>query len=143
MAEGEIVRQRREGRPLLFSTVQELETKLDDYFETMKTTRDIPTITGMAVHLDVDRKTLLNYSNKDEFFPALKRAKAKCEAALESRALLGGLNPAMTIFSLKNNYGWVDKQEVANTHEVVQPILGGLTKKIEDSSAIHSHPDDL
>jgi len=40
----------------------------------------------------------------------------KIKEILESRAVIGGmknhLNCAMTIFHLKNNYGWKDKQEL-------------------------------
>jgi len=40
-----------------------------------------------------------------------------------------GRNAAGVIFNLKNNFGWVDKSEVDNKHEIVQPIIGGLAKK--------------
>jgi hypothetical protein len=84
------------------------------------------------VYLDSDRKTLLNYSKKDDFFRTIQRAKSRCEAAIEKRGLLGGLNPAISIFSLKNNYGWVDQTEVDNKHEMVQPILGGSAKQLDE-----------
>jgi hypothetical protein len=99
------------GRPLTFKTVAELESKINEYFKAHAFKNDVPTITGLAVYLDVDRRTLYNYGEKDEFFPAIKRALSKCEAAIEQRAMLGGLNATMAIFSLKNNYGWVDKTE--------------------------------
>lgn len=98
------------GRPLKFKSVQELDSLIEEYFKSIFGS-DVPTITGLAVHLDTDRRTLLNYKNKEEFFPSIKRALSKCESAIEKRAMLGGLNATMAIFSLKNNYGWVDKTE--------------------------------
>jgi hypothetical protein len=116
--QGEIVTYRGPGQPMKFSNPVEFATLVDAYFKECADLRDIPTITGLAVYLDTDRKTLYNYRKRDKYFPTIKRALNRCEAALEARTLLGGLNPAMAIFSLKNNYGWVDKSEVENSGEV-------------------------
>lgn len=51
----------------------------------------------------------------------VKHAVAKISEILESRAVVNGLNnrknPVMTIFHLKNNYGWKDKRELETTHK--------------------------
>lgn len=109
------------GRPLLFATVEELQAKVDSYFEMggpawIKAGEDYtyaPTMSGLALHLGVDRKTITNYANKDEFFPTIKKARAKVEEALEQR--LYGQSVAGVIFNLKNNFDWSDKQELAHT----------------------------
>lgn len=106
--QGEIVTQGR-GRPLLFKSNKELKQKVDQYFDQCSALRDLPTITELAVYLGTSRETLREYKARPEFVDTVKEAMAKCEAALEKRALLGGLNATMAIFSLKNNYGWIDR----------------------------------
>lgn len=106
--EGELVTTGR-GRPLMFKNNKELKERVDEYFNQCNTLRDLPTITELAVFLGTSRETLREYKARPEFVDTIKEAMAKCEAALEKRALLGGLNATMAIFSLKNNYGWIDR----------------------------------
>jgi hypothetical protein len=99
------------GRPLKFKTVKELQKKIDVYFKKCIEDEDPYTITGLALALDCDRQTLLNYEKKEEFFGTIKKAKLKVENYLETKALKGDIVPVMTIFNLKNNFGWKDKTE--------------------------------
>jgi len=46
------------GRPLKFETVKDLQLMIDDYFTVTKKTE--VTITGLALHLDTSRETLMN-----------------------------------------------------------------------------------
>jgi hypothetical protein len=127
------------GRPLKFKSVEELETKIQAYFDacdphieevkdivwdkTAKTydeifvkrmSRQIPyTITGLAVALDTSRETLLNYEDREEFFDTIKRAKEKIHAFVEARLFEN--NATGPIFNLKNNFGWRDKTETEVT----------------------------
>lgn len=109
------------GRPLAFNSVEELQEKIDEYFESddahtvytneSGTTRvPTPTMSGLALYLDVDRKTLVNYSRKEEYFHTVKKARARVEQFLEKK--LYGNNVTGTIFSLKNNFDWADKQQL-------------------------------
>jgi hypothetical protein len=62
--------------------------------------------------LDCDRHTLVNYEEREGFFTTIKKAKLKVENYLETKALKGDIVPVMTIFNLKNNFGWKDKTEL-------------------------------
>jgi hypothetical protein len=86
-------------------------------------TDQIPyTITGLALELDTSRETLLDYESGKydnpefgeeltaNFSDTIKKAKLKIHSYAERR--LDGNNPTGTIFSLKNNFNWVDKTEV-------------------------------
>lgn len=100
------------GRPLKFKSVKEMQKLIDEYFS-----HTIPahqTITGLAIALDTDRHTLINYENKDEFFHTLKSARTKIEHAYELSLRANGR--AGDIFGLKN-FGWSDKSEVENSGE--------------------------
>lgn len=141
--EGEIVN--KGGRPLKYKTVEELESAIEEYFDWCdnRTTSvyikeagdNVPisnpapyTMSGLAYALDMSRQALLDYSKKDEFLDAIKRARARVEQDVETR-LMDGKAPAGAIFNLKNNFGWKDKNESEVTHVMPNPILGGATQK--------------
>lgn len=104
------------GRPLAFDTVEALQLKVDSYFAEggpayMQMGEHLiyaPTMSGLALHLGVDRRTITNYSEREEYFPTVKKARARVEEALEQR--LYGQSVAGVIFNLKNNFDWQDKQ---------------------------------
>ena len=109
------------GRPLAFNSVEELEEKIEAYFSSEdcyliqgEETIYAPTMSGLAMYLNVDRKTIVNYSNKEEYFHTIKKARARIESHLEKK--LYGNNVTGLIFNLKNNFDWKDKSEVANTN---------------------------
>lgn len=100
------------GRPVVFESVEVLQVKINDYFKYCDDNNKPYTVSGLASYLEVTRQTLLNYTEKDEFFATIKKAKAKIEAQYEERALLGYYNPTISIFIMKNNFGYQDKVEV-------------------------------
>jgi hypothetical protein len=113
------------GQPLAFKTAKELEDKVDEFFTSddafLINFKDgeeertfAPTISGLALYLNVDRRTLVNYSNKEEYFPTIRKARARVEAHLEKK--LFGNNVTGLIFNLKNNFDWKDKSEIAQTN---------------------------
>lgn len=108
------------GRPPYFDTVEELQKKIDGYFEYIKGDDsedpkkfrypEHATITGLALYLGfTTRQALINYQEKDEFVDAVKVAKLKIECAYEQAIF--GKNAAGPIFALKN-FGWSDKREI-------------------------------
>ena len=118
------------ARPLKYQDPIKLQDRIDEYFERCDNrtrneivrTKDgvelvpvpwpIPyTIEGLAVWLDTNRQTLLNYSQKDAFFDVISRAKERIQANKVEGGLDGTYNPKMAEFMLKNNYGYMDKKE--------------------------------
>lgn len=126
------------GRPPFYTSVEDLQQKIDGYFEYIKgETQEVvkgskyneckgahvdiketifvrpperPTITGLALFLGfTSRQAIMNYEEKPEFVDAIKTAKLRIEAAYE-QAIFNG-NAAGPIFALKN-FGWTDKQEI-------------------------------
>ena len=135
------------GRPPAFNSPEEMQAKIDAYFakcdsrviskfekDGSVTTTVVPepyTMSGLALALGVDRDTILNYSEKEEYFGTVKAARARVAADVERR-LMEGSNQTGAIFSLKNNFGWIDKQErelsgtldiTPNRAEVVKRII--------------------
>jgi hypothetical protein len=141
---GEIQKKNPVGRPLKYKTVKALQTAVDDYFaycdnrtrevfveklgETIVISNPAPyTMSGLARTLGISRQGLLDYANRDQFLDTIKDARAKVEEYNENQ-LHEGRNAAGVIFNLKNNFAWVDQTQVDNKHEIVQPLLGGLSK---------------
>lgn len=109
------------GRPKLFESQEKLDKLITEYFESDDAHVEVIsgddlvklpayTMSGLAIYLGIDRKTLYNYSKDDEFFPTIKKARARVEQCLEKR--LYGNNVTGVIFSLKNNFDWADKQQL-------------------------------
>ena len=122
------------GRPPMYKTAEEMQEKIDAYFEECKGTvvtdadgniaydkhgnvvvynsRPL-TITGLALALGFNsRQALLNYQGKEEFYDTVTRAKAVVEQYAEERLFdKDGANGAK--FSLANNFkGWAEKQQI-------------------------------
>lgn len=102
---------RRVGRPLKFETLEILQTAIDDYFAC--TVEADWLITGLAVHLNTSRETLMEYEDRPEYVDAIKAAKDKVQMAYERD--LRSKGNAGSIFGLKN-FGWTDRTEVAAEH---------------------------
>lgn len=122
MSEGRSV-----GKPLLFKSAEELQEKIDEYFDSCyietvseetgahytKCVRPL-TITGLAVALHTTRETLLDYSDREAYSDTIRAAKLRIHNFAEE-ALFTSRSAQGVIFNLKNNYSrWVDKQETEN-----------------------------
>ena len=105
------------GQPMKYKTVKDLQEAVDNYFDVDAFVEDgegnrtfLPTMAVLALSLDLDRRTIVNYSHNEEYFPTIRKAKARIEAFIETR--LYGNNVTGCIFNLKNNFDWKDKQEI-------------------------------
>lgn len=117
---------------LKYKTEEDLQKGIDKYFKECDEKEKPYTMSGLALSLGIDRRTLVNYANKDLFFSQIKQAKQKVQTQLEENALMGKGNAVFTIFNLKNNYGWRDQVEVKNEHEITK--VDELLKEIKDAS---------
>jgi hypothetical protein len=123
------------GRPLKYKTVEELEKAIDAYFESCKaplldkdgravlddngrpimTASKPVTVTGLALALGfAGRNALLDYQSRRDFTQAVARAKTRCEEYAES-CLYGRSGANGARFSLQNNFGWRERQEIDQT----------------------------
>ena len=121
------------GRPAKYETVEDMQKLIVEYFNECEAEGKKPTVTGMGYVLGMDRKDLLNYERCFEldrlkqypdsvrrgFVNTIKDAKRFIESCLEDKLINGNTTPIGLIFALKNNYGWVDKQEIKQTTETI------------------------
>ena len=116
-------------KPLKFKTAQELQDKINAYFEECKL-KEIPlSITGLALALDTNRQTLINYQDKDGYENIVDRAKLMIENAYEIRLIVNGRSG--DIFALKN-FGWTDRQEIDNNIKVGKNSIDELISSIDN-----------
>ena len=119
------------GRPKIFNDVKEVEEKINAYFNYCEEKEKPYTMSGLAYYLGISRQTLVNYSNQDQFFDAIKKARDRVQMQLEENALSNKANPTFTIFNLKNNFDWKDKiehssSEVENINKNISNIANLL-----------------
>ena len=104
-----------------------VKQRIVDYFNIYAEADMKPTVAGMAMALDVDRRRLWeiktgNYVNVGgyknlplETVDCIKKAYEILEATMESYANGGKINPVMAIFMMKNHFGYQDKTEYVLT----------------------------
>lgn len=108
------------GRKLKYSSAQELEKHISDYFKKCQHERLVPGICGLASHLGITRKTLLNYekyTEREDYADVVQRAKTEIEAYNEQ--ILYSKNNSGAQFVLKNNFGYNAEQKTHNINENV------------------------
>lgn len=111
------------ARPLKFQSVEELELKIQGFFDLIKKGEEEPSVIGLACHLDVHKQTLLNYQDKPEFEPTIDRAKSLIEKMFTARALKGEIPPAIFIFVSKNHYEYKDTQDFNHGGQPGNPVI--------------------
>ena len=141
------------GRPPLYKSEKVLQDKIDEYFvycdAKLKTveseklgTLTLPdpepyTMSGLAYWLGMDRQTLLNYSDTEQFFGTIKRARARVEGDVERRMNDKATFTPGLIFNAKNNFGWKDKTETditTNGESVVGFTILPPTEKKDETT---------
>lgn len=159
---GEVKKKHPGGRPMKFKTVEAMEKVIRRYFKeclepeptkkkfvrTVKGKKKIveepfipdpqlPTMTGLALALGISRKSLVDYSERDEFCASIMEAKQFVESLMEKELARGTGQVTGIMFNLKNNYGWTDEHIVDNRNTNVNDILDRIEKgkKVIDAKA--------
>ena len=103
------------GRPVKYSDPEEMIKIMIPYAEHCKKYKKPLTLSGLALRLGIDRRTLLEYSKKPEFSPTIKAFKRAIEAQLEEKLESKESSTAGLIFNLKNNFWRTDRIEIDQT----------------------------
>jgi DNA-binding XRE family transcriptional regulator len=141
------------GRPLKIQSVEELAQKIEEYFgncdphiikikvrkeridgtaywaedETISEQRPY-TMSGLAHALGISRQTLLDYGERGEFLDTIEDAKERVHRFAEEQ--LFGKASSGAAFSLKNNWGWKERQEVDHSGKV-EGLFGSSALQVE------------
>jgi ribosomal protein S14 len=98
------------GRPPIFTCAAEMQSAIDGYYATCEEKGRPWTVMGLALALGMCRDTLQEYAKHGEFSVTVKKARDLVVERVEQMILTGG--GAGPIFWMKNNGGYVDKQEI-------------------------------
>ena len=111
------------GRPPKFNSVEELDTKSQEWWDSIIDTDEIPDIEGWALALDTTRTTLFEYEFKEEFANTIKRWKDKIFKSKKQLAMKGKMPPAIFIFDAINNTDYRNKTEsdITSKGEKIEP----------------------
>ena len=125
------------GRPPKFRNAEEIQKKIDEYFESCKgeplmvdgepyldkngfpilINARPPTITGLALALGFhSRQSLLNYQAKKDFVDTVTRAKMRVEQYCEER-LFDKDGQRGAEFNLKYNFRWAQEDRSDNSQD--------------------------
>lgn len=107
------------GRPLKYTSNEELQNAIDRYFVECDNEKRPYTISGLAYALDINRERLLQYQKLERFHDTVTRAKEKVIRYAEE-TLWNAKNPSGVIFSMKNNFplAFRDKVETEQSGEI-------------------------
>ncbi|EKH8937580.1 terminase small subunit [Campylobacter coli] len=103
-------------------TKEELVSKIENYFSektVLKETKESvifapKTKVGLAVYLGITMQTLGEWEKDKDFGEIVSQAKQKCEMDIVNHSLIGTYTSSVSMFLLKNQHGYVDKQEVVS-----------------------------
>ncbi|EAI6132343.1 hypothetical protein FC681_03370 [Campylobacter jejuni] len=103
-------------------TKEELVSKIESYFNervVLKETKESiifapKTKVGLAVYLGITIQTLGEWEKDKDFGEIVSQAKQKCEMDILNHSLIGTYTSSVSMFLLKNQHGYVDKQEVVS-----------------------------
>jgi len=101
------------ARPPKYKTPEELQKKIDEFFQETEEEKPKITITGLCYHLGFSsRQSFYDLEEKEEFTYTIKKARLRVEMFYEELLLSRATTGA--IFALKN-LGWSDRQEIDHT----------------------------
>jgi len=104
------------GRPPKFSSPEQMQVLIDDYFKACDRKKNPYTVPGLALALGFEsRFSIRDYEEKEEFTHTIKKAKLRIEKQRVDWLIQGKGSTAGQIFDLKNNFGWRDVQEIEHS----------------------------
>lgn len=117
----------REMPPIDISDIKQVEGRIMWYFGHCKEDDIKPTVTGFCNSLGISRQTLLNWKTgtyrADSHQTVILNAYSILEEMWEHYMMNGKINPVSGIFLGKNNFSYLDKQDIVVTPNTQSEIV--------------------
>jgi hypothetical protein len=109
------------GRKKTF-TINQIDKYFEEYKKDCETNEKPSTIQGFESYICAKRlrKKFTEYENDPKYSATIKKIKKYFESDLVNNALKGKYNASVSIFLMKNNYGYKDSQEIK--HSGLKPL---------------------
>lgn len=120
------------GRPPLFANVAELEAKIAEFRKFCKDNGKPLTIERLAFICQCDRDTLVNYTEKDEFFGTMRNIRNEILSEKVERLNDKEHYTPWIVFDLKNNHKYIDKQDVDQRNLNIETTPEELSKLTDE-----------
>ncbi len=112
--------------------IKQVRERMNLYLDFCKNDGVKPTVSGLALAIGVDRRTLYRWRVGDtrnaEYQELIARYVNMLETYLETQMVSGKINPVTGIFLAKNHFGYADKQEV----EVLPSGSYGINRELTE-----------
>lgn len=131
----------RIGRPMAFSSLEQLDRDLDEYIDLCRRTNTTPTVASISLWLDCNKDTIYAHASNPNspFSDSCKRIINMCHVALENRAIGNGMNSVLYMFLGKNYFGLKDDKNITVTPATTtlansQETMDAIQKQIEEEN---------
>lgn len=130
----------KHGRPMAFSSVEQLESDFKEFMELCYKTSTTPTIVAMALWLDCNRDTIYAHASDSNspFSETCKKMIEVCHQSLENRAVDGKTNAVLYMFLGKNYFGMKDDKNItvtpASQSDIPADTMGAIQKQLEQEN---------
>lgn len=122
----DLINKNDKGQFVYAFTPEELEQKVEAYFQHCKTFEEAPTVYGLAWHCGFkSRQSIYDYKQNEEYADIIEHAMLFIAYGYEKQ-LASGRGDGGIIFAMKNVANWKDKQEIETSSapisiEIVNP----------------------
>ena len=137
------------GRPLSYSSPQELSRQIGEYIQYCSDKDLVPINSGLALWLGIDHGTMVDWRDNpaNPFSPILKKASELFHSFAQQKTLDGQINPILYMFLSKNYWGMSDKTEIVHRSSTSgidldeqQRIINSTPGIVIDAQIIESEP---
>lgn len=114
------------ARGMRFESVKQLDGMIDDYFgRHLAESGEVADIESLADYLCMTRDDLIKLMNDKKYGRSMRFARNRIAKIKKQLAFCGKIPAAVLSFDLKNNHGYLDKPESAESTE--QVVFSGKT----------------
>lgn len=119
-------------------TVEEVEKRVDEYFEICAKTCQLPSIKALALYLGVPYKVVKKYIDDptSRYNNVLVMARDYCHVIVENGALNNKVNPATYMFTAANYYDMKNTQSVEIGRSTAEKDLAASRESINALKAL-------
>lgn len=118
MTEGQPVKIKKVTRPIIY-TEEFVKEQVEKILTIVLEDKEIVYLGEVFENLPYPRENWSRWANDFKDVEEISHTIKRVDEILENRVNIGGLkgklNPTMSIFNLKNNYGWKDQKEIDHT----------------------------